>query len=40
MAKYRGLIIALVVVLAIAGIGFLLFTAFPQLIPQHTIPVH
>lgn len=40
MAKYRGLIITLIVIAAIGGIALYLFTEFPQLIPSHTIPAH
>lgn len=41
MGKYRGLIITIIVVVAaIGGIGFLIATQFPGLIPAHTIPPH
>jgi hypothetical protein len=41
MGKYRGLIITIiVVVVAIAGIGFFTVKQFPGLIPSHTIRTH
>jgi hypothetical protein len=40
MGKYRGLITILAVVAAIVGVGFLIVTQFPGLIPSHTIRVH
>jgi uncharacterized membrane-anchored protein len=40
MTRYRGLIVALIIVAAIGGVVFYALTEFPQLIPSHTIPRH
>lgn len=40
MGKYRGLIIAIIVVVAIGGIGLLTIMQFPGLLPAHTIRAH
>lgn len=40
MRKYQVLIITLAIIAAIGVIALYLFTAFPGLIPAHTIPRH
>jgi len=40
MARYRGLIVTIIVLAALGGVAVYALTAFPQLIPSHTIPRH
>jgi len=40
MARYKGLIVTLIVIAAIGAVAVFAFMQFPQLIPAHTIPRH